>query len=137
MADRYRTILMFGAPGVGKGTQGALLGAVPGFYHLATGDIFRSLDTESELGGEFIKYSTQGLLVPDDLTMRIWQQYVDDQIETGQYGPDRDLLILDGMPRTLAQVQAIADRADVLGIEPCADQRLYAGEREFLELGIG
>lgn len=116
MADRYRTILMFGAPGVGKGTQGTLLGAIPGFFHLATGDIFRSLDAESDLGMEFLRYSTKGLLVPDDLTMRIWQQYVEDLVGSSHYTPARDLLVLDGMPRTIVQVDAIADLAEVMGI---------------------
>ena len=38
---RYRSILLFGAPGVGKGTQGRVLGAIPGFFHLACGYVFR------------------------------------------------------------------------------------------------
>jgi hypothetical protein len=49
-AMRYRTILLFGAPGSGKGTQGKILGQIPGFFHSATGDIFRSLDLQSETG---------------------------------------------------------------------------------------
>ncbi len=50
MSDRLKTVLLFGAPGVGKGTQGKLLGAVPGFCHSATGDVFRQVDKHSELG---------------------------------------------------------------------------------------
>ena len=38
---RYKTILLFGAPGSGKGTQGKILGSIPGFYHSACGDMFR------------------------------------------------------------------------------------------------
>ncbi len=55
MPGRYSSVLLFGAPGVGKGTQGKLLGHIPGFFHLATGDIFRSLDEESELGKKFLE----------------------------------------------------------------------------------
>ena len=40
MQDRYQTVLLFGAPGAGKGTQGKILGLVPGFFHLACGDVF-------------------------------------------------------------------------------------------------
>ncbi|RLS46537.1 MAG: nucleoside monophosphate kinase, partial [Planctomycetota bacterium] len=53
--DRYKTILLFGAPGVGKGTQGKILGHIPGFYHLACGDVFRSLDMTSDLGKKFLE----------------------------------------------------------------------------------
>ena len=45
--DRYKTILLFGAPGSGKGTQGKIIGTIPGFLHSSTGDIFRSLDLAS------------------------------------------------------------------------------------------
>ncbi len=62
---RYKTILLFGAPGAGKGTQGKILGKVPGFYHLACGDVFRSLDMGSDLGRSFMEYSSRGELVPD------------------------------------------------------------------------
>ena len=72
MKDKLKAILLFGQPGVGKGTQGAILGKVPGFCHLATGDMFRGLDRESELGREFLKYSNQGLLVPDEPWQRSW-----------------------------------------------------------------
>ena len=53
MADRYRTILLFGAPGSGKGTQGKIIGQIPGFHHNSTGDIFRSLDLQSDMGRKF------------------------------------------------------------------------------------
>ena len=69
--QRFKTFLIFGAPGSGKGTQGQVLGAVPRFFHCACGDVFRSLDTRTEIGQEFLRYSSQGLLVPDDLTVRL------------------------------------------------------------------
>ncbi len=40
---KYKTILLFGAPGAGKGTQGKILGTIPNFFHCACGDVFRSL----------------------------------------------------------------------------------------------
>ncbi|MFK7961847.1 MAG: adenylate kinase family protein [Phycisphaerales bacterium] len=109
---RFRSIVLFGAPGVGKGTQGERLGAAPGYVHLATGDIFRSLDRETPEGKEFTRYSTQGLLVPDDLTMRIWQKHVRDLIDRGLYTIETDLLVLDGMPRSVEQAEHLADLID-------------------------
>jgi len=113
MPDRYKSMLLFGPPGVGKGTQGKLLGQIPGFVHLATGDIFRALDKESELGRQFLHYSSRGELVPDDLTIQVWQQHVRDLIEHDRYNPDTDLLILDGMPRSNTQAKIINDHIDV------------------------
>ncbi len=116
MTAPLKTVLLFGQPGVGKGTQGAILGTIPGFVHLATGDMFRGLDRESELGQEFRKYSTQGLLVPDDLTVRLWRQYVQGLIDTNQYRPDSDLLVLDGIPRSAGQAVMIDEYIDVLRV---------------------
>jgi len=47
---KYRSLLLFGAPGSGKGTQGKILGAIPHFFHCACGDVLRNLRTDSELG---------------------------------------------------------------------------------------
>ena len=116
MSTTYRSLLLFGPPGVGKGTQGAKLGAEPGYVHLATGDIFRSLDKQTPEGQEFVKYSTQGLLVPDELTMRIWAAHVRKMIADGAYDPASDLLVLDGMPRSLEQARDLEDHIEPLGI---------------------
>ena len=67
----YRTFLLFGAPGAGKGTQGKILGTIPNFFHFACGDAFRNLKIESELGRTFIDYSSQGKLVPDEPTIEL------------------------------------------------------------------
>jgi adenylate kinase len=116
MATPLKTILLFGQPGVGKGTQGKILGTIPGFVHLATGDMFRGLERESELGKEFLHYSTQGLLVPDDLTIRLWRQYVQGLIDTHNYRPDSDLLVLDGIPRSTGQAAMLDESIDVLRV---------------------
>ena len=112
MATRYPSILLFGPPGVGKGTQGQILGSVPGFFHLATGDMFRSLDKESEIGMEFTRYSSQGLLVPDSLTVRLWRQHVEQLIRRELYDPSKDVLLLDGIPRSEPQAEAMRDHID-------------------------
>lgn len=102
---KYRTYLIFGAPGSGKGTQGKILGAIPRFYHFACGDVFRSLDTRTELGQKFLEYSSRGELVPDDLTVRLWQARIADMVRAHEFKPDIDALVLDGIPRNLGQAE--------------------------------
>jgi len=122
VADRYRTVLLFGAPGAGKGTQGKMLGAVPGFHHFSTGDMFRNLDPASELGQTFLAYSTRGELVPDEITVRLWRACVHQCAHEGGYRPERDLLILDGIPRNVRQTELMDEHIDVLGIIVLAAQ---------------
>ena len=63
MADKQHTaVLLFGPPGVGKGTQGHILGTIPGFFHLSSGDVFRSLEIGSPEGQEVYRYISQGRL---------------------------------------------------------------------------
>ena len=114
MQDRYQTILLFGAPGAGKGTQGKILGLVPGFFHLACGDVFRSLDVNSTLGKEFLEYSSRGELVPDNLTIEMWRQNAHAQTTLSLFKPQSDLLILDGIPRNQPQAEAMDEHLDVL-----------------------
>lgn len=116
MADRCRTVLLFGAPGVGKGTQGRVLGSIPGFYHLSCGDVFRQIDIGSNEGSEIYGYSSRGELVPDELTIRIWQKGLHGQIATSSYKPHEDLLILDGIPRNPNQAKLMEDLIDVLKV---------------------
>lgn len=65
--------LILGPPGSGKGTQGRILGSVPRFFHFACGDVFRSIDTRTALGKQFVDYSSRGELVPDELTIELWK----------------------------------------------------------------
>lgn len=116
MAGRYQTVLLFGAPGAGKGTQGAILGQIPGYFHMSTGDMFRSLDRESDLGKTFFEYSSRGELVPDEVTIELWHTYVEAQTTLGLFKPHADLLILDGIPRTVAQTSLIEKHINVHGV---------------------
>lgn len=116
MARRYRTILLFGAPGSGKGTQGKILGQIPGFYHLSCGEVFRTLNTKSDLGKIFVEYSSKGLLVPDELTIKMWSENIKAQEVLSLYKPDDDLLVLDGIPRNAAQAKAMDEYIEVLEI---------------------
>ncbi len=106
-------ILLLGAPGAGKGTQGAALGAIPRFYHYASGDVFRSLDTRTELGKQFVEYSKRGELVPDEFTVELWAVQMESLIATHTYKPDIDILVLDGIPRNVNQCKMLEQHTDI------------------------
>lgn len=110
---RFPTILLFGAPGVGKGTQGVVLGHVPGFCHLACGDVFRSLNINSPEGREIYGYSSRGELVPDELTIRVWKKALLGQVAVSRYKPPDEFLILDGIPRNVQQAKIVDDIINV------------------------
>lgn len=122
-AMRYKSILLFGAPGSGKGTQGKIIGKIPGFFHMATGDIFRSLDLRSEMGRTVWEYSSKGLLVPDEITIKLWRQHMMGMEMINQFFPETEILVLDGIPRNLRQAELMQKEIDVLKIIylRCAD----------------
>jgi adenylate kinase len=112
----YRTILLFGAPGAGKGTQGKILGTIPGFFHCACGDVFRSLKTDSSIGRIFLEYSSRGQLVPDGPTIELWHHFIDASVKPGRFHPEQDTLVLDGIPRNAAQAGMLRNTLNVVGI---------------------
>jgi adenylate kinase len=113
---KYRTYLIFGAPGSGKGTQGKILGAIPRFFHFACGDVFRALDTRTELGQAFLEYSSRGQLVPDDLTVKLWHARIVDVVRAHTFKPDIDSLVLDGIPRNIGQARIMEDLLEVKNV---------------------
>jgi adenylate kinase len=113
---RYRAFLMFGAPGCGKGTQGAILGRIPRFAHCACGDVFRSLDTRTPLGQQFVEYSSRGELVPDDLTVKLWKANIKSREDSHLFKPDIDFLVLDGIPRNVGQAKIMENHIDVFQV---------------------
>jgi len=120
---RYKTILLFGAPGSGKGTQGKILGSIPGFFHTACGDVFRQLDLKSDLGKVFWEYSSQGKLVRDDLTVKLWKNFIDGAESTNRFHPETEILVLDGIPRNPPQAKLMDEHLDVIKVIHliCAD----------------
>ena len=105
--------IILGAPGSGKGTQGKILGKIPRFFHCACGDVFRSLDTRTALGKQFVEYSSRGELVPDELTIDLWKAQIDNLADTHIYKPDIDFLILDGIPRNVKQAELLDQYVEV------------------------
>jgi adenylate kinase len=112
--EKINTLLLFGAPGSGKGTQGKMLGTLPGYVHISSGDMFRALDRNSELGKIFTEYSSKGLLVPDDFTIRLWRDHVAKLVSLGKVHPDSDIVILDGIPRNVHQAKMLESHINVI-----------------------
>ena len=102
-------IIMLGAPGAGKGTQAKMIADKYGLPHISTGDIFRAnIKNGTELGMEAKKYMDQGLLVPDELTVRILLDRVaQDDCKNGY--------VLDGFPRTIPQAEVLDSELTKLG----------------------
>ena len=94
-------LVLFGPPGAGKGTQAARLSERLGVPAISTGDIFRAnIAGGTELGRRVVGYTSQGALVPDELT--------DELVRDRLAQPDAaDGFLLDGYPRNLAQVAAL------------------------------
>lgn len=113
---KYKTILLFGAPGAGKGTQGKILGTIPHFFHCACGDVFRSLRLDNELGRVFVAHSSRGELVPDEPTIRLWRQSIAGSQSLGRFNPESDTLVLDGIPRNPNQASILTDTLDVRAV---------------------
>ena len=113
---KYRTLLLLGAPGAGKGTQGKILGTIPNFFHCACGDVFRSLSAADPLGRTFIEYSSRGQLVPDEPTIELWQQFIHSCVKGGRFHPEQDTLVLDGIPRNVHQAEMLSDALDVKAV---------------------
>src|SRR5471030_3304893 len=109
----YKSLLLFGAPGSGKGTQGKILGTIPGFYHCACGDVFRAVDVLSDFGKAFLEYSSKGQLVPDDISIGLWSAQIDSMVRAARYKPDIDFLVLDGIPRNVNQAKILSSKLDV------------------------
>ena len=97
-------VVIFGAPGSGKGTQSELIIEKYGLHHISTGEILRKeIEAKSELGIIAEQYISKGQLVPDQLVIDIFADLIDKNKEnTKGY-------IFDGFPRTLSQVKALDD----------------------------
>ena len=97
-----KNIVIFGAPGSGKGTQSDLLIKEYGLYHISTGDVLREqIALGTELGKVADSYISQGKLIPDDLMIEILDNVLSlhSECEVG--------VIFDGFPRTIKQAEAL------------------------------
>lgn len=110
-------IVLLGAPGSGKGTQGEALAQHFGVRHVSTGDLLRGhIEHGTDIGREAEPYTRRGELVPDDLMLQIAGEAVIEAAREGGY-------VLDGFPRTLAQAEQAYEGADRAGVT--ADAVVY------------
>jgi adenylate kinase len=94
-------VVLMGPPGAGKGTQAGTVASLVGVTHVASGDLFRELvQQDNELAQLVQAYMNRGDLVPDDLTVAVVMERIDqDDCQNG--------FILDGFPRTVGQARAL------------------------------
>ncbi|HEY8923248.1 MAG TPA: nucleoside monophosphate kinase [Polyangia bacterium] len=106
-----RAILLFGYPGCGKGTQGKILAALPGFHHVAMGDILRGLTPANPLFAAVHERISKGNLVPDQLVMDLFAHHVESLKLSSS-----DFVIVDGLPRNRPQVDLLNKVVEVIKI---------------------
>lgn len=120
-------LIMLGAPGTGKGTVAAKLSEKLNIPQVSTGDIFRKAIAEkTPVGVEAEKYISQGMLVPDDVTIKIVEERLKDaDVQNG--------LILDGFPRTIEQAEALDKMLAEMNKEIRLAINLETSEEEIIE----
>jgi len=99
-----------------KAHRAKILGSIPNFYHCACGDVFRNLRADSPLGRLFIEYSGRGQLVPDAPTIELWRHFIENNTKIGRFHPDTDTLVLDGIPRNVAQAKILKSTLNVTAV---------------------
>lgn len=116
VSHTYKAILLFGMPGSGKGTQGAILNGLPSLIHVSMGDIFRKISRHGKFGREIEQYTSQGLMVPDGLTVRIFERHLVILEMQELLIPGVHTLVLDGLPRSYSQAERLGSILDVIQI---------------------
>lgn len=122
-----KNIVIFGAPGSGKGTQSDKLIEKYGLNHISTGDVLRSeIKKGTELGKTAQKYIDQGQLIPDDLMVSILASVYD------SFGEHKGV-IFDGFPRTIPQAEALKQMLRERGDKVAAMIELDVPEDELMK----
>lgn len=120
-----KNIVIFGAPGSGKGTQSDLLIKKYGLGHISTGDVLRNeIRNKTELGKIAKGYIDKGQLIPDELMVDILANVYDG------FGKDHEGVIFDGFPRTIPQAEALKDMLNKRGHKVAAMVELDVPEDE-------
>ena len=122
-------IVIFGAPGSGKGTQSERLIDQYGLHHISTGDVLRShIARGTELGKTAESFISQGQLIPDELMISILGDVLDSNPEATQKG-----VIFDGFPRTIPQAKALNELLEKRGTEVHAVIGLEVDDEELVD----
>ena len=124
---KMKNIVIFGAPGSGKGTQSDLMIKKYGFGHISTGDVLRNeIKNETELGKTAKQYIDNGQLIPDELMISILASVYDG------FGKEHEGVIFDGFPRTIPQAEALKNMLDERGHNVAAMIELDVPENELM-----
>jgi len=119
-------VIIFGAPGSGKGTQSELIISKYGLFHISTGDILRQeIKKQTELGIIAEEYIKTGQLVPDELIIKMLAEVIDSNPKAKGY-------IFDGFPRTIAQGKALDKLLSEKNTSIAAVLNLFVEEEELL-----
>lgn len=122
-------IVIFGAPGSGKGTQSELLIDKYGLYHISTGELLRDhIAKGTEIGRTADYYISQGHLIPDDLMIKILDDALDSNPELTAKG-----VIFDGFPRTVQQAQSLNEMLHKRGTDLHAVIGLEVNENDLID----
>ena len=128
LENRMKNIVIFGAPGSGKGTQSDLLIEHYGLGHISTGDVLREeIKKGTELGKTAQSYIDKGNLIPDELMISILANVYD------AYGRGHKGVIFDGFPRTIPQAEALKRMLDDRGDRVAAMIELDVPEDELMK----
>ncbi|MGI6224216.1 MAG: adenylate kinase [Prevotella sp.] len=123
-----KNIVIFGAPGSGKGTQSEKLIEKYGFKHISTGDVLRNeIKNGTELGKTAKSYIDEGKLIPDDLMVNILASVYD------SFGKNHEGVIFDGFPRTIPQAEALKKMLSDRGHKVAAMIELQVPEEELMK----
>lgn len=121
-------LVLFGAPGSGKGTQSAKLVDQYGLYHISTGEVLRDhIARGTELGKTADSYISKGNLIPDELMVDILEDVLDN------IGNEKKGVVFDGFPRTIPQAKALKALLEKRGTELHAVIGLEVSEEELVE----
>ena len=122
-----KNLVIFGAPGSGKGTQSDLLVAKYGFRHISTGDVLRAeIKQGTELGRTAQQFIDKGQLIPDELMIEILASVYDSLCPC-------EGVIFDGFPRTIPQAEALKNMLAQRGTEVSAVLQLAVPEEMLTE----
>ena len=126
--DNKLNIVLFGAPGSGKGTQSARLIDKYGLYHISTGELLRDhIQRGTELGRIADQYISKGQLIPDDLMISILEATLDAE------AADKKGVVFDGFPRTIPQAEALKKLLRKRGTDLHAVVGLEVPEEELVQ----
>ena len=124
---KMKNIVIFGAPGSGKGTQSDLIIKKYGLEHISTGDVLRNeIKNETELGKTAKEYIDKGQLIPDELMVNILASVYD------SFGKEHQGVIFDGFPRTIPQAEALKKMLSERGHKVAAMIELDVPEDELM-----